>query len=215
MVDSTAVALLSTTMGKWWVKTGDSDSGPFTPKAIGKSVRAGRIRRDAQVRREPTDPWVPLDSVDVLVAALTAPRKRVRAKGSGVDQHQKPPYSEPLFIAAIVASATAGVMRAAGFVGAAIVLFGPPNATKPDEVGPAMFGLGIATLLYLWIVLGMTAHMTRSYKFALALHGVNALIGLVSATRAKQLDLVSLVSIGFASVAFVVTYLARDAFYES
>jgi hypothetical protein len=199
-------------MAKWWVKVGDGASGPFSAKAIAKSVRAGRVRRSALVRSDGGGAWVEIDSVPALVAALSAPAIKPRRADDAVDRDERwSTDSRPLFIAAIAMTSLAVILRVAVLALAAGFFYGTDAGAN---FGPRMMGMLIAIVLYLWAAVGMTARKRSAYRLAVALHFLHAIGGIVLVAGGFGRASVEIGPLLFAFVAGVVTYMARASFRD-
>lgn len=199
-------------MAKWWVKAGDGASGPFSAKAIAKSVRAGRVRRSALVRSDGGGAWVEIESVPALVAALSAPATKPRRVDDATERDERwLPDSRPLFIAAIAMTSLAVVVRVAVLALAASVLYGTDAGAT---LGPRIMGMIVAILLYVWAVVGMTARKRSAYRLAVALHFLHAIGGVVIVAGGFGRASVEIGPMLFAFGAGVVTYMARASFRE-
>ena len=99
-----------------------------------------------------------------------------------------------------------------GFVMVTVAAMSLDSHSANLRVSVAVWGTSV--LLYLWAILGMTAHKESSYKLAILLHGFGMVGSVLSCIYAKRFDEVSEGIIAIALVAFVVTYRARHGFYE-
>lgn len=211
-------------MRKWWVKGGESASGPWSAKALVKSVRAGALDRTALVRSSEDEPWAPLQSVPEISAALAAPppsKRHPHAHGDRAHGERRAPAGG-VFVAAVVLTSLAAASRVLKLVGAIVV--GAALGWNDPLVITAVGLSALLVLAYGWALWVLVQRRPGGYKPALGLHVANALFALAdlaaSATYAEEHNrymssfsaAALFLAIGFSVAAAVVTYRARGVF---
>ena len=131
---------------RWFTRQGDVEKGPYEADILARSVKSGVLKRTALVRAEDEAEWRPVHAVDVLMAAVKAPR----GAGWTTDSRDGAVPEQP---------GSFGWGFVAGFFGGIIGLvlvrvLAKTQETKTGATAGFMVGLGMGVLYRVVLAMG-------------------------------------------------------------